>query len=218
MTTVTTNSEQRLFVIPAGEGYSCLGFEVAFKYLRDYCKKLGRPAPSELEMGTLQQYAAFREAEAAYIATKPRDTQFDADTPLRVQTVLEAYRKSGDRARLFFGDVDTGRDWLSEHDVLGRVSRTAGPLKAPILVEKNASGGSIILSACILKIVDVATKKVVYQHAQYHLPNFEVKASSDVPGYGTEVWVRGSVHARFKTKAQAHNWIAFMKGERMRAH
>lgn len=31
MTNITLNNEQRLYVIPCGEGYTCLGFDVAFE-------------------------------------------------------------------------------------------------------------------------------------------------------------------------------------------
>lgn len=218
MTAVTINESQRLFVIPCGKGYSCLGFDVVFKRLRDYCSKLGRPAPAPEKTGTLEQYTQFREVEAAYIQTAPQDTQFDPDTHMMVKLYLEAYRKTGAKVRLFFGDVDTGRDWLSEHDVLGRISRTTGPLKAPILVEENDSGGGIILSACVLKIVDVTSKELIWQHPNYQEPSFDVKESSTVANYAAEVWVDGACHARFKSVEKANNWKDFMRGARMRAY
>lgn len=218
MSAVTINEAQRLFVIPCGSGYTCLGFDVAFKRLRDYCKSLGRPAPSQEKVGTLEQYTEYKEAEHAYIKTAPQETQYDPDTNLVVKEYLEAYRKTGAKVRLFFGDVETGRDWLSEHDVLGRITRTTGPLKAPILVTDNSNGGGIILSACILKIVDAESKKVIWQHKNYQEPKFDLKSSSTEPGYGAEVWVDGSVHARFKSEARARSWMEFMKGNRMRAY
>lgn len=218
MSAVTINADQRLFMIPCGSGYTCLGFDVAFKKLRDYCTKLGRPAPSQTKLGTLEQYSEYLDAERAYIKTSPQETQYDPDTNVAVKAYLEAYRKAGAKVRLFFGDIETGRDWLSEHEVLGRISRTMGPLKAPILVTDKSNGGGIILSACILKIVDAESKAIVWVHRNYQEPKFDLKSSSTEPGYGAEVWVDGSVHARFKSEAQAMLWMDFMKGNRMRAY
>ena len=68
---VTVNKEQRLYVIPEGSGYSCLGFDVAFNRTLAIRKELGLPcvagtdAPSADNIGTLAGYAEYTDAEAA---------------------------------------------------------------------------------------------------------------------------------------------------------
>lgn len=62
MNGVTMNKQQKLYIIPAGSGgYSCLGFDVAFKWTADYAKELQRPdlAPVEANRGTLAGYTEY---------------------------------------------------------------------------------------------------------------------------------------------------------------
>lgn len=38
-------------------------------------------------------------------------------TDVKVARILEQSRLTGQRIRIFYGDVETGRDWLDEYDV-----------------------------------------------------------------------------------------------------
>lgn len=64
--TVTLDTAQRLFVIPCGGGFSCLGFDVERRQTAAICKELNRPAPVAVP-GTLEAWA---EHEAAIKAAK----------------------------------------------------------------------------------------------------------------------------------------------------
>lgn len=140
-------------------------------------------------------------------------TYYHQDTPAAVIDVLESVRRNGTRIRLSYGDVETGRDWLEEWDVQGRISRSMGPVKVPILLARTTSvGGPALLEHCILKIRQTGKGgRVLYRHPRHHQPTFTVQPSS-VPGYQAEVLANGEVHARFKTTAQANRWIATMTG------
>jgi hypothetical protein len=215
MSTITINASQRLFVLPSGRGLSCLGFDVTFKRLRQFAELLGLATPKEADIGTLAQYHQYEEAQRAYIATKPTATLFEPGTPLKVQALLESYRQAGDRVRLFFGDTETGRDWLEEYDVLGTVGRSMGPLRVPLLIARaRDNGGGAISTACILRMVDSRSKVEVYRHPSYQAPEFKLQPSTQ-KGYSSAVAVNGSVHANFKSAAKAEKWIAFMQGTRM---
>ena len=222
MTFLTINAERRLFVLPSGSGYSCLGFDVVFKRLRQFHQMLGLPAPQAADIGTMSQYRDYRMAESAYIATKPQATLFDPDTPAAVQTLLESYRALGGRVRLFFGDPETGRDHLEEHDVVGRVSRSMGPIRVPLLISKaNSFGGMALLTAHIVRIVDAETKRERYRHPLYRTPEFTVQpasATAAASGYPTAVLSGGVVRGNFKSEDHAQKWIAFMTGSRMTPH
>ncbi len=66
---VTVNTDQRLFVIPCGDGFSCLGFDVCHDWTGKIAAELNRAdlAPVESERGTLAAYARYSEAtEAAH--------------------------------------------------------------------------------------------------------------------------------------------------------
>jgi hypothetical protein len=214
MNAVTINDTQRLFVLKSTGGYSCLGFDVVFKRLSQYANALGRALPSITGIGKIEQYQEYLVAESAYIATNPKNTFFDADTPAQVQSCLEFYRISKVPVRLFYGNAETGKDWLEENDVYGTIGRSMGPIKVPLLIAKGAAGGGAILTTRILRIVDGATNQEVYRHSNYQAPVF-TSQKSDVSGYQQEVLADGVVVARFKDEAKANAWTAFMQGIRM---
>lgn len=144
-------------------------------------------------------------------------TAYHKDTPMEVVAVLEASRQHDIRIRLFYGDVETGRDWMEEYETMGRVGRSVGPIKIPILLkQRNSNGGTAILDDCIVKIT--AHGETLYQHPKYHQPSLSLRPCDDPEmiklGYTTEVLMDDKVVARFATEAQAQRWISFMKGER----
>lgn len=220
---VTLNQEQRLFVLPSGSGYSCLGFDVVFKRLKQYAQLLGLAQPSSDGIGTLAQYRQYLEAERAYIAAGRVETLFDPDTPAEVQRILELKRGTQQPIRVHLGDAKTGRSWLEEHDVIGTVGRSMGPVRVPLLCKAGSGGGFAMLTACVLRIQDAKTGHDLYRHPSFHLPELRIVPST-LAGYVEEVHgtVPGtdkpSVHARFKSAGGAQKWIAFMNGERMRAY
>ena len=216
---ISVNNEQRLFVIPAGKGYSCLGFDVCYRESLALALVMGLDdlLPEEREVGSLEQYAKYRDLlrlASAHDGFR-NTTWFNPATPLEVREILDRSRRVGNRLRLFFGDTETGRDWLSEYDVVGNVGRSSGTLKVPLIIANaKSSGGPAILDHCILRIIDCATKRELYRHPLYRVPHFEL-LPGDREGYDRTVNANGTVHARFKTQASAERWIAFMKGERM---
>lgn len=217
MSNMTINAEQRLFVLKSGGGFTCLGFDVVFKRLKQYAQLLRRPQPNVAEIGTPAQYQQYLEAENAYIATRPTNTFFDPDTAPEVQRILEAYRLSGRTLRVFLGDAQTGRDWLDEHDVTGTIGRSMGPIKIPLLVPKGKDGGCGLLTACIVRLVDATSMREVYRHPGYHLPTFDIVPCTDAKGFVEAVLVKGEIHARFRKEGQAVKWVEFMQGKRKTA-
>ena len=97
------------------------------------------------------------------------DTWYNVATDDNMIRLLEQLRKSGERVRFHWGDTETGLDWGDQFDVSGRVSRSWGPVKIPLLVHNRRSlGGRSILSHCILKITYSRGKQLIYQHPKYH--------------------------------------------------
>jgi hypothetical protein len=76
------------------------------------------------------------------------ETHFHTETPPAVRRILESARQSGTRLRVFYGDAKTGAPWLEESDVLGRIGRSMGPVRVPlILARANSSGGPALLES-----------------------------------------------------------------------
>ena len=135
-----------------------------------------------------------------------------AKTSSRVAVLLNRLTESKQRIRIVYGETETGKDWLEEYGVLGSIGKSTGSNQIPLLISNSRStGGGAILEDCILKIVDVKSKKVLYQHDKYIAPKFDIVPS--IIGYS--VAVGGKVQANFKTIKQAQNYIDFMLCKRM---
>lgn len=133
-------------------------------------------------------------------------TSFHIETADKVCSILSNAIASRHRQRLklHYGDVATGRDWCEENYTIGYIGRSTGTSKIPLLIHNSKShGGGAILDHCILKIVDVRTKEVLYQSPNYIAPIVEIKEGSDWPGYTNETWVNGQLYGRHKSLKSA---------------
>lgn len=194
--------EQALYVIPADGGFTGWGFDNALRETQ---------ALADTERGALdvleKHKALIRLAQGRNIGT-----WFHPETPRKVRQVLEAARKNGSRLRIFYGNTQTGRDWMEENDVLGTIGRSTGVLKIPLMIADGEHSGPRLLDQCIVRIIRVDDRKELYRHRRYHLGRMEIEHELDPP-YVATVWVDGKVHARFRTAEAAYHWMAFLAGE-----
>lgn len=214
---VSIDKEQKLFVIPSGDGYSCRGFDSLFLELGQLAAKLGLPAPKAEDKGTLFQY---REYQAALAVAAHRggikETWYHASTPRAVREVLERVMESRTRVRIHLGDTVTGCSWMEEYDVVGRIGRSTGITKIPLLVAEGEDGGPGLLDHCIVRIQNARTGADLYRHPSYHTPEMWIKYTDEVPQYPVAVEVAGKgTVARFKDSTRAQRWVEFMEGHRM---
>lgn len=205
------NPHQKVYTLPAGDGYSCWGFDNAFEETQALAKCLRHPelAPTPEEHGTL----AVLDKHRALVAAIPAEgiAWYNPRTPEKVRRVLERARREGLTLRLFLGDATTGRDWLEENDVVGRVGRSTGKLKIPLLVPEGDVGGPGILDANVVRILDADTGEELYRHPSYHQPELHL---SEEPGADLPFVVKSDTDlARFKTLGRAAKWLAFITGE-----
>jgi hypothetical protein len=210
---ISINHEQRLFVIRKVEGYTCLGFDQCFDETYQLAERLGYPLPREEQKGSLEQYLQLQELLKK--ASKANlGTWFHRNTPQRVRDILESARQDGRRLRLFYGDTETGRDWMQEYDTIGTISRSIGTLKVPLLIASSRSiSGMYILDDCIVRIMDVASREDLYRHPKYLTPRLNLLHNGRID-HSWSVQRDGEEVARFKTREKAKRWIAFMLGER----
>ncbi len=239
---ITLNHEQALFVFKGEDHVTCMGYDVVYKSILELHRRIRKlrilPDGIELmpalesEIGTLKQYEQYRDM-LGIVGNRKIGTWFDYDTPGKVRNILEQYRKEGGRLRIFYGDRETGVDWLEENDVLGRIGRSTGVLPIPLLVAEGEHGGPGILDSSIVRILDADARTELYRHKTYRLPEMEIRSTEGITcswrtgeppklltemGYTHGVWVRGkagefSNHANFTSYGKAAQFVAFMAGE-----
>jgi hypothetical protein len=77
--------------------------------------------------------------------------------------VLFCYPEEKDVPQEWESKFSAKEIWLEEYDTVGRISRSCGDIKMPLLIKNSRSyGGGGLLTANIGRIIDVETKKVLY--------------------------------------------------------
>jgi hypothetical protein len=216
---VTINGDQQLFVIKNNLGFSCFGFDNCFKDSLQLSELLNRPdlAPKEEDKGKVIQYHNYQTLVS--IATKSGDlgTWFSTGTDQKVKNILETAINDHSKLRIFYGDSVTGKSWMDEFDMYGRIGRSCGTLKIPLMIEDGELGGSGILTDRIIKIVKFSKRGgisipfVLYEIENFNLPTMKI-VENEHPEYAVSVLCDDVVHARLKTMAKADKWVKFMNG------
>ena len=166
---IRLNDEQKLYVIPAGGGYSCFGYENCARDSRALADKLGRPdlMPGEAHFGTVEGYALYREL-LGLASKRDLGTWFTPGTPKPVEDIIARHIGSDQRLRLTYGDQDTGRMW-DDRPETGRIGRTGGIMKSPILcANRRSTGGDLISTDAIVKIELSPGGRVLWAHPNLH--------------------------------------------------
>lgn len=135
----------------------------------------------------------------------PSGAFYHAATPWELVRHLERAREQGGKVRLFYGDAQTGK----ERDVEGRLGRSMGPLKVPLILAPRANHGSALLDHCIVRLrVD---GHEVCRHPCYHQGRIEL-ANSSLATHPFAVEVDGAPHANFKTELARRKHVDFITG------
>ncbi len=153
----------------------------------------------------------FGNGQAIHYRRLASGTCYHADTPELVVEVLETVRKNQRKVRLFYGDTQTGQSWFDEHDVVGRIGRSTGSIKVPLLIEPGEIGGPALLDQCLIRID--TPRKVLYQHDQFRVGDFAL-VRGKLKRLPWEVLIDQAVHARFREKREAQRYMDFMQGKR----
>jgi len=145
-------------------------------------------------------------------------TSYHKETPEAVCNILQRAMDNKDRIRVFYGDADTGRVWLEEHDTIGYIGRSTGNSKIPLLIKNTRSlGGGALLDNCIVRITKGL--KDLYKHPNYIEPRLDVEPIFN-PTEGNRWYVsdNGVLVATFETETKAKNYRDFMEGKRNRPY
>jgi hypothetical protein len=233
---VSLNKEQQLYIVSSGNSVSCIGFNWVYvqgcelvRRLRSASEKTLRArgllslrsvdVPSKEQIGTLEQYEQYRVLMSGYTKLGDEATWFDSRTPRKVQRALESVRKSGDRVRLFYGDAKTGVDRLEQHDTVGKIGRSTGVMKLPLIITDDC-GGPLIYTQNIVRILNLTTGEELYRHKKYRLPRLELREAEpfcQLEGYKFAVMAEDAngeltTQANFTTQVAAACWLSFMAG------
>ena len=91
-------------------------------------------------------------------------TAYRQETPDDLVLLLEELRENRTRIIVDYGDIKTGRSWGESCDITGRIGRSNGDIKIPLLIHnKRSLGGGSLLDDCILSIKTSKGKKTLYQ-------------------------------------------------------
>ena len=142
-------------------------------------------------------------------------TAFCDETDPKVRNILNNAIKNGEKLRIWYGDNETGRDWMEIHDIYGYIGRSTGEYKVPLLLRNSRSmGGPAILDEHIIKITK--DKQVIYQKKNYHQPVLSIR-EGEMPNGKIGFLVFAGDDNLLKccdTKKKAENEVAFHKGLR----
>jgi hypothetical protein len=163
-------------------------------------------------IGFYRDFGGLSLETACYIGAEDMTEVYDS-VDKGLYDVLYALYKSGERVRVWFGDAETGRAWNEEYGVTGRVSRSCGRVKVPLLVHNARSFGGAELSAhCIVRIDRIADRKTLWSAGNFHTDGYTVEGNAD--GTFSVRTDDGSVLCRMADRRRAERYIAFMRGER----
>ena len=143
-------------------------------------------------------------------------TYYSDETSDELIRVLESVRGTNQRVKIYLGDKATGRDWMEEDGKTGRIGRSSGPIKIPILLRTiNSDGGGAILEDCIVKIKTspASSERVLYQHPRYHQPGIEItnEGLDDKPEYTHTVRIGGETYSRHTSLRGAQKLVALLR-------
>ena len=142
-------------------------------------------------------------------------TFYHEHTPLEVIALLESLRTDRRIVRVHYGrtneaEPEPGLDWLEECDVEGRVDRSCGEIKIPLLVPVGDTGGPGILTHCLVRVC-ARNGKDLYRHKHYHAPRLFAARDGDVEGEAYLIRrADGDVHARFSNLRALGAWVRRM--------
>lgn len=137
------------------------------------------------------------------------DTYYSEGTKNEVIDILERARYRGQRVKLYYGDIETGRNWNEEHDTIGTIGRSTGKVKIPLLIAtKRSTVGGAILTDCIIAIKE--GKNVLYKAENFKEDVYTI-VPSDMQGYEVNTLINGGLYGRHKTETSAKRLINKLK-------
>ena len=143
-------------------------------------------------------------------------TFFAEGTNEQIMNIVNIYvgRKT-ERLRVYYGDATTGKSWHEENDVCGYIGRSAGTQKIALLIaNKHSMGGGALLTDCIIKIVRISNKTVLYVHPTFNQDTFFNSGAMVIHSYIQDGTIIELTYANCKSEQSAQRLADFMNGKR----
>lgn len=137
------------------------------------------------------------------------DLWYNKETTQEIIDIIDRLFINRTRVILDYGDTKTGKSWGESFDIKGRIGRSTGTEKIPLLVfNARSMGGGGLLSHCIVKITESKGGKVLYRHPNYQPFKQETKPYF-VYNYDTQ-----NVEGDFDNEIEAENFATtFLNAE-----
>ena len=100
--------------------------------------------------------------------TTVNGTSYDINTDKKIVSILDDAIINRKRLKLDYGNTETGENWNECYDIIGRIGRSTGTIKIPLLILTSRSyGGGAILDSSIIKITDKKTGIIGHRKTNY---------------------------------------------------
>jgi hypothetical protein len=136
-------------------------------------------------------------------------TCYHQETSDQVIRLLEKLQKTSAEVRIFYGDTQTGQSWHDEFDVVGRIGRSTGSIKIPLLVPRDDCGGPGLLDHCIIRID--SRDGTLYQHKKFRVGDMSLSKGDDKQ-LPWQVFIDNVLHAQFALNTEATKFMSFLQG------
>lgn len=148
---------------------------------------------------------------------KYNDLYFNKETPEEVKKIIFNNLGQKKRFRIWVGNTKTGKSWNEENKVCGYFGKSTGITPIPLLINNSRSfGGDALSTDCIVKIVDIKTKTILFQHENFNQPYFNWIYKPKEGKTNFIVNADNVLHASgFETMEKAQHYCDFMNGLRM---
>lgn len=124
----------------------------------------------------------------------------------------ECYRQER-RLRVWYGDRKTGESWFEDCETTGRIGRSCGNFRVPLILADSRSwyGGALSVGS-LIRVDDIKARKTLWKVPNYcdKLELFHVKGNK-LPW---QVCGRSTTLACFETEEKARRWMDFQQGRR----
>ena len=98
-----------------------------------------------------------------YKESKNTELCYKIETPDELCIVIDNLLQNKQRVVIDYGNTTTKESWNEIHDIKGRIGRSTGVIKIPLLVYNSRSyGGGALSDNCILSIKTTNGGRVVY--------------------------------------------------------